>query len=257
MDSFFDQSTLNLILVIAAGVVAGFLNAVAGGGSLITLPLLITMGLPSAVANATNRVAIVGQNIFAVAGYQSKGVHAFPYAIYLAISATIGAILGAKIAVEINDQLFNRILSIIMILIVAYLVIGTKSKALQAAERMSFKHQLLGVVLFFGVGIYGGFIQAGIGFIIIAILSGVNGFGLVKSNSAKVFVALIYTCAALVVFIIEGVINWKFGLTLAVGNAMGAWIGSRWSAAKGDVWVKRILVIAVAGLAIKLWFYGT
>jgi len=255
--SLLDHSIFELLLVVGAGIVAGFLNAVAGGGSLITLPLLITMGLPSAVANATNRVAIVGQNIFAVAGYHSKGVHAFPYSIYLAISATLGAILGAKIAVEMDDLLFNRILSVVMILIVAYLVLGSRKKALAQAERMTIKHQLLGVVLFFGVGIYGGFIQAGIGFIIIAVLTGVNGFGLVKSNSAKVFVALVYTCAALIVFILEGVINWQFGLTLAVGNAIGAWVGSRWSAAKGDVWVKRVLVVAVTGLAIKLWFYGT
>ncbi len=252
-----EHTILDYLLVIGAGVIAGFLNAVAGGGSLITLPLLITMGLPSAVANATNRVAIVGQNIFAVAGYHSKGVHAFPYSIWLAISATLGAVLGAKIAVEIDDRLFNRMLSVIMIIIVAYLVLGKGKSNLEQVERMSFKHQALGVILFFGVGIYGGFIQAGIGFIIIAILTGVNGFGLVKSNSAKVFVALIYTSAALIVFIIEGVINWKFGLILAVGNAIGAWVGSRWSAAKGDVWVKRILVLAVTGLAIKLWFYGS
>jgi uncharacterized membrane protein YfcA len=111
------------LIVIAAGIVAGFLNVVAGGGSLITLPLLIFLGLPSAVANATNRIAIVGQNIFAVAGFRSKGINTWPYSLYLGISALFGAIVGAKIAVDIDDKLFNRILSIVMILVEVAIVI--------------------------------------------------------------------------------------------------------------------------------------
>ncbi len=256
MDYTVSVDVTNILLIIGAGIGAGFLNAVAGGGSLITLPLLITMGLPSAVANATNRVAIVGQNIFAVAGYRSKGVSAYPYSLYLGISALIGAIIGAKIAVDIDDRLFNRILSIVMILVVVYIIVRPLPKGHEAAEEMSRKHKSLGIISFFGVGIYGGFIQAGVGFIMIALLTSINGFTLVKSNSAKVFVALIYTAAALLVFIYEGVIHWTFGLTLAVGNAIGGWVGSRWSVAKGDVWIRRVLVVAVVGLAIKLWFYS-
>lgn len=242
----------------AAGLAAGFLNVVAGGGSLITLPLLITMGLPSAVANATNRVAIISQNIFAVAGFRSKGISTFPYSLYLGISALLGAVIGAKIAVDINDILFNRILSVVMLLVVAFIVFKPGSKLLGKAtsERMETKHQVLGVMAFFGVGIYGGFIQAGVGFIMIALLTSINGFSLVKSNSAKVLVALIYTCAALLVFILEGVINWTFGITLAVGNSLGGWLGSRWSVSKGDVWIRRVLVAAVIALSIKLWFYS-
>ncbi len=248
----------NVLIIMSAGVAAGFLNVVAGGGSLITLPLLITMGLPSAVANATNRVAIIGQNIFAVAGFRSKGVSTFPYSLYLGISALAGAVLGAKIAVDIDDKVFNRILSIVMLLVVAFIVIRPGSRLMGKAEneRLDVKHQVLGVFTFFGVGIYGGFIQAGVGFIMIALLTSINGFSLVKSNSTKVFVALVYTCAALLVFILEGVINWTFGITLAAGNALGGWLGSRWSVTKGDVWIRRVLVVAVIALAVKLWFYS-
>jgi uncharacterized membrane protein YfcA len=244
------------IIVVLAGMVAGFLNVVAGGGSLITLPLLIFLGLPSAVANATNRIAIVGQNIFAVAGFRSKGISSWPYSLYLGISALLGAIIGARIAVDIEDQLFNRILSIIMILVAITIVVRPLTKPGQQQERMDLKYQVMGIVSFFGVGIYGGFIQAGVGFIMIPLLTSINRFSLVKTNSAKVFVALTYSLAALAVFIIEDVLNWEIGLTLALGNAIGGWIGSRWSVAKGDVWIRRVLIVAIIALSVKLWFFN-
>ena len=122
-------------------------------------------------------------------------------------------------------------------------------------EKTDLKSTIIGVIIFFFVGIYGGFIQAGIGFIIIATLTKINRFSLVKSNSAKVFVALIYTAAALVVFIIEDVIDWPHGLALATGNSTGAWVASRWSVKKGDKWIKRFLIGAVTAMAIKLWFF--
>ena len=246
----------DILIIVAAGIVAGFLNVVAGGGSLITLPLLIFMGLPSAVANATNRIAIVGQNIFAVAGFQSKGIGAWPYGIYLGISALLGAIVGAKIAVDMDDKVFNRVLSVIMVLVAAAILIRPLKKSGDNTERMQLKYQIMGVVSFFGVGIYGGFIQAGVGFIMIPLLTGINRFSLVKTNSVKVFVALTYSLAALAVFFFEDVLNWGIGLTLAVGNAIGGWIGSRWSIAKGDVWIRRILIVAIVVLSIKLWFFS-
>ncbi len=256
MDVTTSVDLTNVLITVLAGVAAGFLNVVAGGGSLITVPLLITtLDLPSAVANATNRVAIVGQNIFAVAGFKSKGVSTFPYNLYLGISAMLGAILGAKIAVDLDDRLFNRILSIIMILVVIFILSKPLSGSGESKEKMDPKHQIIGIISFFGVGVYGGFIQVGVGFIMIALLTSINGLSLVKTNSAKVFVALVYTSVALSIFILEDMINWAVGLTLALGNAIGGWIGSRWSVALGDQWIRRILVVAVVLLALKLWFY--
>lgn len=245
------------LLLVVAGFAAGFLNVVAGGGSLITLPLLIFMGLPAAVANATNRVAIFIQNIFAVSGFRSKGVSAYPYSLHLGLIALVGAIIGANIAVDIDARLFNRILSIVMVVVVVFIVVRPFKNKLVTAENLSGSRRVLGMVVFFFVGIYGGFIQAGVGFIMIAALTSINGFSLVKTNSAKVFVALIYTSAALGVFIYEGVINWQIGLTLAGGNAIGGWVASRWSVNKGDVWIRRILVVAVIALAVKLWFFSS
>lgn len=246
----------DVLIVIAAGFGAGFINTVAGGGSLITLPVLIFLGLPPAVANASNRVAIFAQNIFGVLGFRSKGVSAFPFSIWLSISALLGAILGAELAIDIDGDIFNKILAVVMIVVVFFTIFNPNTKPDEVLERTGKKHTLISVSLFFLVGVWGGFIQAGVGFLIIAVLTSVNRFSLVKSNSIKVFVVLVYTVAALAVFIIEGKINWLFGLVLAVGNSAGGWVASRWSVEKGDKWVRIFLVLTVVALAIRLWFFG-
>ena len=192
-----------ILLLIVLGIIAGFINTIAGGGSLLTVPFLIEIGLLPTVANATNRVAIVVQNIFAVTGFKSKGVSSFPYSIWLSISAAAGAFIGAKIAVDIDEESFKKILAVVMIIVIALTIFKRNSKQ-EITEKLSTKRQVLGTFIFFFLGIYGGFIQAGIGFLIIAVLTGVNHFDLAKSNAVKVFVALIYTLTAVIYFAIEG-----------------------------------------------------
>ena len=244
-------------IIIIIGVVSGFLNTVAGGGSLITLPILIFMGLPGTVANGTNRVAILSQNIFAVGGFRSKGVKIpFPYTLYLAIVSLVGGLIGAKLAVDVPDQLFNRILAIIMVMVVVATVRSHTRKKDVIEEDLTRGKQIIGTILFFFLGIYGGFIQAGIGFMVIALLSGLHNFSLVKINYIKVFAALLYTGVAVFVFAFQDKIIWKIGLVLAIGQGIGGWYTSRWSVDKGEKWIKRILLVAVIGLAIKLWFFS-
>lgn len=246
---------LDALIILVAGFISGFMNTVAGGGSLLTLPILIFMGLPSSIANATNRVAIFSQNVFAVSGFRSKGLFNWSYSLWLGSSAVLGAILGAKIAIDISGDLFNRILAVIMVVVVLWTVVNPFKPSQKDHEKISRKQYVIGSLVFFLIGIYGGFIQAGVGFIIMAALTNINGFSLVKTNSIKVFVVLIYTSAALLVFIYEDQINWLFGITLAIGNSSGGWFASRWSVDKGDRWIKGILIITVITFSIKLWFF--
>lgn len=245
---------LEYLFLILVGFIAGAINILAGGGSLLTLPMLIFLGLPPNVANGTNRIAIIVQNIFAVKGFQSKGVSAFPYSIYLALSALVGAIIGASLAVDIKGETFNKILGVIMVIIVFYMIFKPKVTSKDVMERITGKHLWLGIIAFFFVGIYGGFIQAGVGFIMLLFLSSINHYSLVKSNAIKVFVALIYSLAAVAIFTYNDSINWKYGLILSIGNASGGWVMSRWSVNKGDGFVKKFLIIMVLAMAIKLWF---
>ena len=120
-------------------------------------------------------------------------------------------------------------------------------------ERFNKKRNLVSILLFFSFGIYGGFIQAGVGFIIMAALTGIHGLNLAKTNSVKVFVVLCYTSVALLVFMYNGKVLWTYGFILAVGNAIGAWVASRWSVGVNEKWIRLILILTLSALAIKLW----
>ncbi len=240
-------------LILVTGVFAGFLNTVAGGGSLLTLPVLIFLGLPSATANGTNRIAVFIQNASGIMGFRRKGVSDFGYSTLLTLPALVGAWFGAKIAVEMDEVIFNRVLAGIM-LAVLFLTLFSPTKKLQGGtENLSLFRKIIGMLVFFFVGVYGGFIQAGVGFIIIAALTLTNGFDLVRTNAIKVFVIFFYTSIALIVFVWNRNVNWPLGLTLAVGNATGAWVGSHWAVAKGDKWIRVVLVVTVLVFAIQLF----
>ncbi len=244
------------VLLIAVGFAAGFINTVAGGGSLLSLPTLIFLGLPPAVANGTNRVAVVIQTALATAGFKSKGVSTAPFNIYLGISALLGSIIGAKVAVDIKGETFNTILGLVMIVVVLIIVFKPKLKLTEMQERLTGKYLWIGCIVFFFFGIYGGFINAGIGFIIILFLHYVHQMTLVRSNATKVAVVFMYSVSALIVFALNDKIDWVMGLILAVGNGSGAWLASRVSVAKGDGFIKTFLVVVVMGMSIKLLFFN-
>ena len=246
---------LEIIALIGIGFITGVINTMAGGGSLLSLPILIFLGLPPNVANGTNRVGILFQSISTTAGFKSKGVSTFPFSIYVSISALIGSLLGAQIAIAIKGEVFNKILAVVMVLVVVYMLFDSKYKRQGLEEFATGKKLWLSVVLFFFVGVYGGFIQAGVGFIMLLVLSSVNNFTLVKSNAIKVFVTLVFTIGSIGIFIFNDKVNWKYGLLLAVGSTLGGWVASRWSVNKGDNLVKKFMIVMVIIMAIKLWFF--
>jgi uncharacterized protein len=241
-------------LIIVTGFGAAFLNTVGGGGSLFSVPILTFLGLPITNANATSRVALLFQNVFAVGGFRSKGIELpWPYSLYLGISSLFGGVIGAMLASTIKDEVFNKIFVGVMILSV-FLILFDPIRS-KGAEKLSTKNQVLGTILFFFIGIYGGFVQAGIGFMVIAVLSIVNNLSLVKSNFVKVFAAIVYTGVSVIVFALEGKIIWLTGFVLAIGHALGGWYASRWSVDKGEVWIKRVMIVSIIAMAIKLWFF--
>ncbi|MEO1485341.1 MAG: sulfite exporter TauE/SafE family protein [Bacteroidota bacterium] len=243
------------VLLVVVGFAVGFINTMAGGGSLLSLPTLIFLGLPPAVANGTNRVAIVIQTAMATAGFRSKGVSTFPFNLYLGISAFFGSIVGANIAVDVDGEAFNRILAMVMLAVVLIIIFKPKMRMEEMQERLTGKYLWLGIVVFFFFGIYGGFINAGLGFLMILFMHFVNRMNLVRVNATKVFVVFVYMLSALAVFALNDKVDWKLGLILAIGNGSGAWFASRFSVRKGDGFIKTFLVVMVVVMAIKLWFF--
>jgi uncharacterized membrane protein YfcA len=148
----------NILLVASIGIISGFLNTVAGGGSLLSMPALIFLGLPSAVANGTNRVAIMAQSLAAVAGFRRKGFFDWKLGMAWGIPSIAGAVVGSRIAVSLPDAVFNRLLAAVMLLVLA-LTLWNPQRRLRVGEIvLSRRQKNIGIVVFFGVGIYGGLI---------------------------------------------------------------------------------------------------
>jgi hypothetical protein len=242
------------LIIIIVGFGAAFLNTVGGGGSLFSVPILTFLGYPITIANATSRVALLFQNFFAVRGFKSKGVELpWPYSLYLGIASLGGGLIGSLVASRVPDAIFTRIFVVVMVLAVVLIIYDPFKSA--GKERLDFRSQVIGTILFFFIGIYGGFVQAGIGFLVIAVLSLVNNLSLVKSNYVKVFAAIVYTGVSVIVFAFEGKIVWTTGLVLAIGHSLGGWYASRWSVSAGEVWIKRVMIISILAMAVKLWFF--
>ena len=233
-------------LILVAGFIAGIINTIAGSGSLITLPLLIFLGLPAGVANGTNRVGILLQNVVGTASYKRQGVLDSRGAIWLSASAIVGAIIGAQIAVDLDEELLRRSIGIVMVLMLGVVLLRPERWLKGVFEVMERPPSWQAHLSMFFIGIYGGFIQAGVGAFLLGVLVMVVGYDLVRANAVKVLVVLIFTVFALGVFVRNGQVDWGIGLVLASGNMLGAWVAARLAVEKGAPWVRKVLIATIA-----------
>ena len=237
--------------LVAIGFISAVINVIGGGGSFLTLPLLIFLGLPASVANGTNRVAVLAQNISAVFGFHRHNVLPLKWAIAVSVPAMAGAALGVWAALNVPDIAFRRILSIVM-LAVAF---GTLVHRRVRGDRRSAPRDAwdpLTVAGFFFTGVYGGFLQAGVGFLVLAVTT-LAGLDLLRGNAVKVFSVMLLTLLSLAVFAGAGQVNWSAGLALALGSFVGGLAGVKLAVYKGRRWLERTVTITMVVFAILLW----
>ncbi|HYX07049.1 MAG TPA: sulfite exporter TauE/SafE family protein [Bacteroidales bacterium] len=241
------------LAVIGVGFVAGFINTLAGSGSLLTLPMLMFLGLPANVANGTNRIGVLLQSVVGVSVFKQKKVFEIKEGYVLTIPAIIGALVGAQIAINLDEQLMRRAIGLLLF-IMFFLILykpdrWIKGKAGDVKPRAS----ILQIIIFFFIGVYGGFIQAGVGFFLLAGLVLGAGYDVVKANAVKLFIVLAFTLFALVIFILHDQVDFKAGLILAVGNMAGAFVASKFAVSWGPRFVRYILlaVILISGLELS------
>lgn len=238
--------------VVAAGFIAGFINTLAGSGSFVTLPLLMFVGLPANVANGTNRVAILLQNIVGVGSFKQQGMLDLHRGAALAIPAILGAVVGAQIAVSLDEETMRSIIGALMVGMLGVIIVRPKRWLEGRPETLGRRPGWVQLLIFFAVGIYGGFIQAGVGIFLLAALVLGAGYDLVRANAVKVLIILIFTFFALTVFIINGQVEWAVGLVLAIGNMTGAWVASRMAVKRGARFVRWLLIAVVLVSAVVL-----
>lgn len=233
------------ISLIVAGLLVGFINTLAGGGSIISLSVLMMLGLPAPLANGTNRIAITIQTLSATTSFRQQKVLETRKAILLSIPAVFGSLLGAWFAVDIREDIFEKAIGVIMLIMLVF-ILYKPHKFIYGRANISEKPLSWSTyVVFFFIGIYGGFIHMGVGYFLLAGIVGMAGFDLVKANAIKVFVVLVYAPFTLLVFLWHNQVNWKYGLIMAAGAVVGAIIASRLAVTKGVVFVKWVIVIVI------------
>jgi len=244
-------SGLNIFLLVLGGGLAGFINTLAGGGSFLTIPLLIFLGLPPTVANATNRVGVFLQSLTSTRQLHSHGVFPVRFSLMVAIPAVLGSVLGTYAAMMISEAAFKKYLAVFMILMTLVTFLNPAALRPRPSADYSFRRWALLWLAFFGIGFYGGFIQAGVGFLIIAAMT-LTGYDLVAGSATKSFVILLLTCVSLAIFWIGGKVQVAPGLALGAGSMLGAFIGSHVTITRGNAFIQKFVVAMVILPAILL-----
>lgn len=239
-------------LLFVAGIIAGVMNTVGGGGSVVTLPVLLFAGLPADVANATNRIGIIAQNGVAVHGFRKAGVRGSSLGWRLVIATSLGAIVGAMLAIALPDQWFRPVLGVLMLLLLPLIVLRPKPKLLKDGappdpwEPLSLGQRVGLVASFLLLGVYGGFIQAGMGLMVLFVLSWFLRMDLMRANYIKLLVLLGPQVFALATFWARGVsVDLPAGILMAGGQMVGARVGTWVATKKGEGVIVAILAVSI------------
>lgn len=236
------------IILPFVGIITGIINVLAGGGSMINLPLMIFFGIPATVANGTNRLAVFCHTLSSVHSFHKKKVSFFKDSARFFLPGVIGAIIGSSFAVDIKDHTFERILGVVMICLSFVIIFDPLKKVYSKKE----PHPAILFILYILVGFYLGLIQVGVGFITIFILHGLVGYDLVKTNAIKMFLGFFFNLISLGFFIFHSKVDWQAGLILGISMAIGARIGTHLAVHKSDKWIKAVLVTMILIFSLKL-----
>lgn len=247
----FEYSLTDYFLLFLFGNFAGIINVFAGGGSTLTLPFLILMGMDASVANGTNRIGVLSQTMSASLSFRKSKFKDTSLSIKLALLTVPGAIVGALFSTQIDNELFHYVVIVVMVGIAISLFIP-KSKKKEYVDTVT-KFPKIAYPLMVIVGFYAGFIQVGIGFLLMAILSVIFNLNIRRVNMHKVFIVFINTIPTLIIFIITDNIDWVSGIVLSIGTSLGAWWSAKLSLKIDEKFVKFILFIAITAMAIKLF----
>jgi uncharacterized protein len=239
------MSVFIIIALIISGLLVGFINTLAGGGTIISLSLLLFLGLPAQVANGTNRVAVLFQNLVAVRNFKKSGMFNSAKGLWLGIPTAAGSILGAKIAVNLDEDIIEKAIALVMVMMLIFIVAKPQQWLKGNELLMNRKLNWVTYVIFFVIGLYGGFIHVGVGYFLLAALVMNCGFDLIRANAIKNLIVLLYIPFTLLIFIWQNQVKWEYGLVHAIGNVIGAYFASRFAVKWGTNFVRWVMVVVI------------
>jgi len=235
-----ELSYQSLAILAAAGVLATIVNVVAGGGGMIVLPALMALGLPADIANGTYRLGVVTQSIAGTAALRREGKLDTSSIVPILIPTVLGAILGALLATRVPQHVLKPIMLVTMVVMAALIAFRKQTLIPGEGPALSPAEAPRSYVGLFLAGLYGGFIQAGVGFLLLAVLVGTLRHDLLGGNALKLVVTLTFGTVSLGIFVWAGLVSWTPAFVLAAASIVGARLG-----------VRLMLKLPVAGLR---WF---
>lgn len=244
------MSVNEIILLLVSGVLVGIINTLGGGGSVITMSLFMAMGMPIGIANGTNRIAVLMQNLSATVAFLRKGMLHVKSGLLLSLPAIVGNIFGALVATEVSESIFKICLSIVLAIILIYLVLGKDNEQITGGH--SLKIKWWHYIWFFIIGFYGGYIYIGLGFLILAVTIWTMNLDIITANVIKGFVIFLSTPFALAVFIYNGQVEWMAGLLHGAGNIIGALMASHWAMNWGVKFVRWFTLVIIVVFFVDL-----
>ncbi|MAT52022.1 MAG: permease [Porticoccaceae bacterium] len=241
-------------LLVASGVLAGFINALAGGGSLLTLPALMLLGMPADIANATNRVGVFLQSLEGTRSFNRHGKLARDAIVPILVPTVSGSLAGALIASYLPATVLEPVLLLTMIAMAVLIVLRPATVAPPlGTEPLRLKDSPIGWISLFAAGLYGGFVQAAVGFVLIAALAGALRYDLVRANALKLACTAIFSGVALVVFVIRDQVLWVPGLMLALGTVVGVRLSVRVAISVDQNVLRWVLLVMVIAVCLAAW----
>jgi uncharacterized membrane protein YfcA len=241
-----------LVVLAVAGLIAGFMNAVAGAGSLLTLPALIFTGLDASAANATNRVAVLAQSVTSVIAYRRGGVHPPRGSLVVLLVAALASALGAWVATLLEERAMRIAIAVAMFVFAALSLVPPKKVETEEGAPPP-PLPLWSIASFLAIGFYAGFLQAGVGILVLLYTSLAHGMSLVIANSLKVMAVTIFTIAAIAIFAWQGeTIDLLRGAVLGLTTSIGGWLGARATIERGERFVRYAVIASVLLSAGKL-----
>jgi uncharacterized membrane protein YfcA len=248
------MESIQLIIVLGVGLIAGSYGTLVGGGSLITIPTLIFLGFPPHTAIGTNKLGVMGNPTAGWYEFNRKGIINYKIGFIMGIPAFIGPILGASFVLQINETILKRLIAVITIIILTFLIarpeIGTK----KAGRAITKQDYIIGAFLSFLISIYSGFYGAGAGTLLTYVLILFFGQTFLEGAATRKIAQFISTAMAIVIFAIGGFIHYPLGIALFIGNLIGSYIGAHYSDKIGNIWIKRLFIAIVLIMAVKLLY---
>ncbi|MDO5091449.1 MAG: sulfite exporter TauE/SafE family protein [Cardiobacteriaceae bacterium] len=253
--TFFHLDLWQYLLVAGLGVIASIINMLAGGGSNLILPTLIVMGVPTAIANGTNRVGVFLQGLVGLRAFHKADKLPTDDMPGILVPTVLGGLLGSLLA-SYAPEVFLKPALLLTMLAMAGIMLLRPNVVTPAPGTMPHKvrDSKQGFFWLFMAGVYGGFVQAGVGFVLIMAFAGVLRYDLVRANALKLACTIIFTAVALAVFIVNGQIWWDVGIVLAIGNMLGAWLGVRIAISIAPAVMKRILFAMTVAAVVAALF---